>query len=242
MSDPGLQNHFPDHYRNLGLSPLASVEKVKTRYRELAKIFHPDNRETGSSDLFQKFAHSYQILTHPIRRKEYDLQYLSRHPEILFRFRSANEGKNGSGEVSHRPREIPASRILYAGQAVELARKGLLRAGMRNRERKKYSGIFYDIRILLTTEELNVPIFAKIPLVVRVLCPDCRGSNVFCDSCGGKGTYKSFRNLNLEAEAGKLLPGKVYELDLTGLKPDGFVHFKKNRLKVKIELLEGDKK
>ncbi|RHX81583.1 J domain-containing protein [Leptospira yasudae] len=241
MNDPGLQNHFPDHYKNLGLSPLASVERVKSRYRELAKIFHPDNRETGSSDLFQKFAVSYQILTHPIKRKEYDLQYLSRHPEILFKFKSSLEGKNDPN-VPAPIRQIPSSRILYAGQAVEFAKRGLLRAGMRNKERKKYSGIHYDIRILLTNEELDSPLAAKIPLVVRVLCPDCRGSNVFCDSCGGKGTYKSFRNLNLEAEAGKLLPGKIYELDLSGLKPSGFVHFKKNLLKVKIELIEGEKK
>ncbi|EMF81831.1 DnaJ domain protein [Leptospira weilii serovar Topaz str. LT2116] len=238
MNDSGSKTDFPDHYKNLGLSPLASIERVKSRYRELAKIFHPDNRETGSSHLFQKFSHSYQILTHPIRRKEYDLQYLSRHPEILFRFKSSPEGRNDLTKI----KRIPSTRILYAGQAVELARKGLLRAGMRNRDRRKYSGIYYDIRILLTPEELDFPLSAKIPLVVRVLCPDCRGSNVFCDSCGGKGTYKSFRNLNLEAEAGKLLPGKVYELDLAKLKPEGFVHFKKNRLKVKIELLEGVKK
>ncbi|XDD50809.1 J domain-containing protein [Leptospira sp. WS92.C1] len=242
MNDPGWKTNFPDHYKNLGLSPLSSVEKVKSRYRELAKIFHPDNQETGSVDLFQKFALSYQILTHPTRRKEYDLQYLSRHPEILFRFRSEKETKNEEHLSVFKTKQIPSSRILYAGQAVELAKRGLLRAGMRNRERKKYSGIFYDIRILLTPEELNFRLSAKIPLVVRVLCPDCRGSNVFCDSCGGKGTYKSFRNLNLEAEAGKLLPGKVYDLDLSGLKPDGFVHFKKNHLKVKIELLEGEKK
>ncbi|TGK32417.1 molecular chaperone DnaJ [Leptospira gomenensis] len=240
MNEPGPKFDFPDHYKNLGLSPLSSLEAVKSRYRELAKIFHPDNRQTGSSDLFQKLAYSYQVLTHPLRRKEYDLQYLARHPEILFRMRASNP-KVGSAS-SPKKKQIPASRILYAGQAVEFAKRGLLRAGMRNRERKRYSGIFYDIRILLTHEELNLRISAKIPLVVRVLCPDCRGSNVFCDSCGGKGTYKSFRNLNLEAEAGKLIPGKIYELDLSGLKPDGFVHFKKNRLKVKIELLEGEKK
>lgn len=93
MNDPESTTDFPDHYKNLGLSPLASVERVKSRYRELAKIFHPDNRKTGSSDLFQKFAHSYQILTHPTRRKEYDLQYLSRHPEILLRFKSSLEEK-----------------------------------------------------------------------------------------------------------------------------------------------------
>ncbi|EMO27411.1 J domain-containing protein [Leptospira noguchii] len=241
MNDPRSTNDFPDHYKNLGLSPLASVERVKSRYRELAKIFHPDNRETGSSDLFQKFAHSYQILTHPTRRKEYDLQYLSRHPEILLRFKSSLEERTEQLS-STKTKQIPSSRILYAGQAVDLARKGLLRAGMRNRERKKYSGIHYDIRILLIPEELNFPLSAKIPLVVRVLCPDCKGSNLFCDSCGGKGTYKSFRNLNLEMGAGKLLPGKIYELDLSGLRLDGFVHFKKNRLKVKIELLEGRKK
>ncbi|EMJ98350.1 J domain-containing protein [Leptospira alstonii] len=241
MNDPVSKTDFQDHYKNLGLSPLASVESVKSRYRELAKIFHPDNRETGSSDLFQKLAYSYQTLTHPTLRKEYDLQYLSKHPEILFKFKSSLNARNEQN-VELRIKRIPSSRILYAGQAVELAKKGLLRAGMRNRERKKYSGIHYDIRILLTPEELNFPISAKIPLVVRVLCPDCRGSNIFCDSCGGKGTYKSFRNLNLEAEAGKLLPGKIYELDLSGLKPEGFVHFKKNRLKVKIELLEGGKK
>ncbi|TGK01153.1 molecular chaperone DnaJ [Leptospira langatensis] len=223
-----MNSAWIDHYRVLGLNFGASIESIKHRYRELAKIFHPDNKLTGSEPVFLQVVESYQILSKPDARSRFDTEFQIR--------KKREEGRKSGMHV------IPPSRILFATQAVEFARRGLLRAGMRSRDRKKYTGIYHDIRICLKKEELLGRIFAAIPLVVRSICPECMGSDLNCGSCGGKGSYKSFRYLKWSPEPGSLIPGKIYTLDLSGFRPDAFTHFKKQTLKVKIELFQGPKK
>jgi DnaJ domain len=47
-----------------GLDPkLASTEEVKSAYRELSKIYHPDNRETGDAQVFHRLTVFYKSLT-----------------------------------------------------------------------------------------------------------------------------------------------------------------------------------
>ncbi len=223
-----MNSTWIDHYRVLGLRFGASSESVKHRYRELAKVFHPDNKETGSEAVFLQVVESYMILSKPEERSRFDSEFLSRKKE--------------EERLSSRIYLIPPSRILFATQAVDFARRGLLRAGMRSRDRKKFTGIYHDIRLCLKKEEFLGRIYAAIPLVVRSLCPECRGSDLNCGSCGGKGYYKSFRYLKWSPEPGSLIPGKIYTLDLSGYRPDVFTHFKKSILKVKIELFQGGKK
>ncbi|TGK22360.1 molecular chaperone DnaJ [Leptospira fluminis] len=217
-----------DHYRVLGVSQDAEVEVIKTRFRALAKAFHPDNKKTGSAEIFLKIVRSYKVLTQPEERLRFDTQLALR----------------GGQKIQNPSRTflVPASRIIFSAKAVEFAKRGLLRAGFRNRDRRKYTGIYHDIRLCLTEEELEGTVLAAIPLVVRVLCPECRGSDLNCGSCGGKGTYKSFRYLKWKSGPGTLVPGRIYTLDLSGFRPDSFTHFKKREIKVKIEVYTGGKK
>jgi len=47
-------------YEVLGLNSQATGEQVKSRYRELSKIYHPDNKETGDRKIFEKVNQAYQ--------------------------------------------------------------------------------------------------------------------------------------------------------------------------------------
>ncbi|MEJ5300639.1 MAG: J domain-containing protein [Thermodesulforhabdaceae bacterium] len=58
-------------YRILGISPSASLDEVKQRYRMLAKLYHPDVRGSGSSgslskgeatELFRKVNEAYKVI------------------------------------------------------------------------------------------------------------------------------------------------------------------------------------
>ncbi|EPG72866.1 DnaJ domain protein [Leptospira fainei serovar Hurstbridge str. BUT 6] len=218
-----------DHYRILGVTSDAGTETIKARFRKLAKVFHPDNGITGSSEIFLKIVRSYQILTKPDERSRFDSELRARQ-------------KEADARRSLQTFLIPPSRIIFSAQAVEFAKRGLLRAGIRNRDRRRYTGIYHDICLRLREEELAGKILAEIPLVVRVLCPECRGSDLNCGSCNGKGTYKSFRYLKWSSGPGTLVPGRIYTLDLSGFRPDAFTHFKKRHIKVKIELYKGGKK
>lgn len=61
------------HYDILGLSPSASQEELKRRYRQLAMRYHPDrNHAPGANDLFIAINEAYQVLSDPLKRRQYD--------------------------------------------------------------------------------------------------------------------------------------------------------------------------
>tara|TARA_R100000008_G_C3542371_1_gene145527 strand:+ start:218 stop:658 length:441 start_codon:yes stop_codon:yes gene_type:complete len=49
-------------YSNLFLTPTAPKEVISAAYKALAKIYHPDNQETGSQEKFMDIKSSYDKL------------------------------------------------------------------------------------------------------------------------------------------------------------------------------------
>jgi len=60
------------YYALLGVQPGSSPETIKRAYRELAKKYHPDARDGGSSSQFRAINEAYVILIDPKRRADYD--------------------------------------------------------------------------------------------------------------------------------------------------------------------------
>ncbi len=58
-------------YTELDVSVTASTEEIKQRYRILAQMHHPD--KGGDEELFKRIKLAYEILSDPIRRKQYDI-------------------------------------------------------------------------------------------------------------------------------------------------------------------------
>ena len=58
-------------YTELDVSVNASSEEIKQRYRTLAQMHHPD--KGGNEELFKRIKLAYEILSDPIRRKQYDI-------------------------------------------------------------------------------------------------------------------------------------------------------------------------
>jgi DnaJ domain len=51
-------------WRIFALNPkTATTEEIKTAYRNLSKIYHPDNRETGNAQIFDRLTIFYKSLT-----------------------------------------------------------------------------------------------------------------------------------------------------------------------------------
>ncbi|NUM40475.1 MAG: DnaJ domain-containing protein [Leptospiraceae bacterium] len=221
------EKNIPDFYKSLRLPFGASSELVKKQYKKLAKIFHPDNQATGSGENFIQIYYAYKVLINEKKRKIYDEYYLKKFSFLYKVNKSLNQTKILLNE----------KRIVFPNSISTLAKHGLLRVGLRTKDRKKYSGINHDVEILIDKKEIYRGIIAKIPLTVRILCPECLGSDIYCESCNGKGNYKGTRTLILELEPEMIAHGKVFELELGRLRPDKFVHFKKKILKVKLEII-----
>ena len=65
-----------DYYKVLGIDEDASPHEVKAGYIKLAKLYHPDQNEDAhayeSHEIFLLISEAYDVLSNPIRRKNYD--------------------------------------------------------------------------------------------------------------------------------------------------------------------------
>jgi len=59
-----------DYYELLGVDRSASAAEIKSAYRSLAKVMHPDRG--GTSGAFRMLQEAYETLSDPVRRAEYD--------------------------------------------------------------------------------------------------------------------------------------------------------------------------
>lgn len=210
---------LPDCYKVLDLPFGSTGEEIKKQYRLLAKTFHPDNLRTGCKEKFQEIHNAYAVLTGG-RREKYDILYKSlflREKDYIL---------------------IPQERVVYANTMTELAKRGLLRSGLRKRDRHKFYHVHHDLDILIKSEESKKKVYVRIPLVVRILCPDCMGSNLYCEVCGGIGNYKSSRVLQVCFEPNLLQNGRIFELELSRFRPDKFIHFKKKFIRIRVNIIE----
>jgi hypothetical protein len=61
-----------DSYEVMQLSPNADAETISRVYRMLAFRYHPDNTETGNSEMFLRLSEAHQTLSDPEKRASYD--------------------------------------------------------------------------------------------------------------------------------------------------------------------------
>ena len=64
----------PDPYRILGVMRGADREQIKAAHRRLAKLYHPDG-STGDEDRFLAVQEAYQLLSDPLRRRDWDRRH-----------------------------------------------------------------------------------------------------------------------------------------------------------------------
>ena len=63
----------PYYYRVLGVNRNATPEEIKSAYRRLTKIYHPDvGTDPDTEKKFKEIQKAYQVLSDPVKRAQYD--------------------------------------------------------------------------------------------------------------------------------------------------------------------------
>jgi curved DNA-binding protein CbpA len=93
---------FVDYYELLRVSPGAEVESIQRVHRALAARYHPDNTETGDLERFLRVNEAYQILSDPVKRRDFDQQYENRKESPLPVFLTKEFAEGVDGEINRR--------------------------------------------------------------------------------------------------------------------------------------------
>jgi tetratricopeptide (TPR) repeat protein len=111
MSSPA-----PTHYEVLGVSPAASADEIKKRFRQLARENHPDvNKSPNAAHRFRAISEANSVLSNPDSRARYDadLALAARARAARAQHQQANTFRQGpasasaSSSPSSRPHSAP---------------------------------------------------------------------------------------------------------------------------------------
>ncbi len=73
-----MYKDFKDYYRLLELDFTASEADIKTAYRKMARIHHPDMHPDAAEEhtrIFQEITEAYETLSDPQKKMTYDFRY-----------------------------------------------------------------------------------------------------------------------------------------------------------------------
>lgn len=70
------------HYQRLGVVPTATPEEIRTAYRNLARIHHPDKHDGKTSTVMLEINEAWRVLSDPVLRYKYDADLRSHRNEV----------------------------------------------------------------------------------------------------------------------------------------------------------------
>lgn len=168
----------------LGVPPDATLDEIKSAYRQLALKFHPD-RNPGNKvaeEEFKKVSEAYQVLSDPEKRKLYDLY----GPEGLNGYEVGGFG--GFEDIFRSFGDIFEDFFGFGGP--------------RGRARRAQTGADVRTTVTLTLEEVLTGVDKEITVTRRVPCSRCQGEGVepgtkiqTCPACGGRGQVSQRRGM-----------------------------------------------
>ncbi len=99
-----------DYYETLQVSRRADADTIRRVYHLMAQRYHPDNRETGSEELFRQVVKANEVLSDPARRAAFDVQLASHDRARLHLFENWQSSRGVQSEVLKRQAIL---RLLY---------------------------------------------------------------------------------------------------------------------------------
>jgi DnaJ domain len=114
LDEEQTESASPDCYEVMQLSPNADPVTVSRVYRMLAFRYHPDNKETGNSEMFLRLSEAHQILNDPKKRADYDAA--RRGPQRL-RTKNFDQLSPSAGKEREKRRNLENVTAAYLGLA-----------------------------------------------------------------------------------------------------------------------------
>lgn len=169
-------------YKDLDLTKTASEDMIKKQFKTLARIHHPD--KGGNAERFKTIGHAYEILSDPVKKKQYDMCGGVETPQ----------GGGGGGGGGFGFPFMPG--FSNFGEHAS----GFMFGGDRRSRTTQVKPTIYHIQVSLS--EIYSGVKKTISVSHAVRCGSCTGTgtlgnvgNMVCKTCCGKGEETFHRML-----------------------------------------------
>ncbi len=209
-----------NYYDVLNIPYDAKKEDIRSSFRTLIKLYHPDISGENTVELRKKadlIIRGYKILIDDNLRQEYTKRLISAQ-------KVTPEGYS----------LIPPKRVKYSMSLGELLKIRLLSKKIRHKDRIYNLG--QDVEIFITPGESRRGFVACIDLPSRIACPLCYGKSPDCHICHGVGRIGSTSTLAVTMPP-PVEHGCVLDIDLMKMRPDRFTSFTMKMLRVRISVI-----
>lgn len=116
------ETKLADYYEVLQVSPRADRETIERVFRHLANRYHPDNKDSGNSEMFTQLTEAHSVLSDPEQRASYDVNY-ERVREA--RWRLFDQTSSASEFVSDTRVRIAILSLLYVARRNNVREPGV---------------------------------------------------------------------------------------------------------------------
>ncbi len=173
-----------DYYETLEISRKASLEEIKTSYRQLALRYHPDKNpgDKIAEEHFKRISEAYQVLSDPEKRQLYDLYGHAGLAGLDL------GGFSGFDDIFSSFGEVFEDFFSFGRQ--------------RRRPGRAQPGADLRHQVVLTLEEVVRGVDANLEVARRVSCSRCGGKGLepgtrrkTCPRCGGQGQVSQSRGM-----------------------------------------------
>ena len=188
-----------DYYAALGVSPTATQDEIKKRYRVLAKKFHPDTNkgDAKAAERFKEISEAYQVVGDEEKRRQYDqMRQLgafggfggARGPRAGG---AAAGGQTGGGTINIEDFDLGG-----LGGLGDLF-GSMFGGGSAGARRSRGPERGQDVEVTLEVPFRTAALGGSVPVALEVTepCPACSGSGAApgakmqtCSECQGRGT------------------------------------------------------
>ncbi len=238
-----------DHYKTLGVDKNASEVDIKSAFRKLAHLYHPDKNK-GDDKKFKEINEAYQTLSDKSKRAQYD-QFGSSGPQF------GGQGGNPFGGGGNPFEGFDFSQFQQGGfgqGGFEFDLGDLFGGAFGGGRSKVRRGNDIETQIKITFKEMVFGVEKKAVLNKVSACKTCEGSGAkkgvkmnTCTTCNGKGRIVKMQrtmlgNMQTQAECDACYgTGKIPEHKCELCKGAGVVRNKEEiTIKIPAGLNNGD--
>lgn len=208
-----MANYYnKDLYKVLNLTFEASPEDIKTAFRKLARIYHPDVTDDEEAvSKFKEIKEAYDILSNVESRKKYDILRGYYKEKIKKEFEDNVRNKNYNEYIKKARQKAQTSEPF--SKAVNEAFDTLFKTRKSTEPKIPVNGEDINLDLTITYFEAVNGTNRKVNILHTQPCPNCGGRKFInesqCQMCKGSGVISLQKKINVKIPQGVNQGSKV---------------------------------